>query len=70
MPRTLNADDGRIAQLARLIAMSAVISNPPKNISMSVAAGAAVFQDRVRSLLPEYENDSKVPGTKLCSDRF
>jgi len=41
-----------------------------KNISMSVAARAAVFQDRVCSQLPEYENDSKVPGTKLCPDRF
>ena len=70
MPITLNADDGRIAQLARFDRNIRGDLKSPKNISMSVAAGAAVFQDRVRSLLPEYENDSKVPGTKLCSDRF
>ena len=70
MPRALNADDGRIALLARFDRNVRGDLKSPKNISMSVAAGAAVFQDRVRSRLPEYENDSKVPGTELCSDRF
>ena len=70
MPRALNADDGRIALLARFDRNVRGDLKSPNDISMSVAAGAAVFQDRVRSRLPEYENDSKVPGTKLCPDRF